>query len=536
MLLHYPSEEHGTATLTALCRLDRLPHIKVLKAPQETETSLTQASHTGSLEGSNGLFETSQGWSSGASKSVDTESTDGTPADTSLKYCLQRLHISFQTCGAQLRSLEHGGYHVATSSDLKSSDITKCIPPFLDNFLVLVPDSDSAKVKVLVPDGRVSWDTKAQRVVITPHTSHFAAKLKHHVFSLHPHTRHLGAPTKEARIFLALLYAAGDCGAALPGLGKTGGQTAIELLRQCAGCTPLSAAEEYNLVRLSAHAAHTPALQLLCASLHTSSTSLEFLWVDKPPPAQHPMLWREGEESFYLTCRDYVDRGDSRLPIGNMRDSLTPYERRLLLGQPHEFRNGPPVLLPRRQPWSASKEAATAASTVLLDCQEAMAIWAHTLGISQEASPQKSAFNLFSCLSCTAESKIPFNSALLRQSRMGQELLEDLDESFKAHDIVSQKELVPVKDSGTLEYIARSILELLPCVRKAKSELEVAIIKGVEAVPNTARGASLRALRAAGLVGRPVAQDLLTLPLDCGRVLERLLSQLCFDIFWNVSL
>jgi hypothetical protein len=505
----YPPDKPGTETLRALCRLDDQQHIQVLSSPKKNGASHIEASQSGS----NGVGKTTQGWSSGGSMSFDTESTDGTSADTSLKYCFQRLNLSFKTRGEQLLSLQHGGYHVATASDLKSSDITKCIPPFLDNFLVLVPDSDSARVKVLVPDGQVSWDTKAQRVVITPHTSHFAAELKHHVFTLHPHTEHLCALTKEARLFLAVLYAAGDCGAALPSLGKTGGQTAIELLRQCAGCTPLSAAEECNLVMLSEHAAHTPALQLLCSRLHTSSNSLPFLWPDKPPPTQHPTLWREGEESFHLASQDYAARGVSQLSVGNVREALKPVERRLVLGQPQEFRAGLPVSLPRQQPWSASQEAATAAKSVLHDCQEAMADMAQALSIAPHKPSEQG---------CTAGSKIPFETALLRQSRMGQELLEDLQASLRAHDMVSENALVPVMDSGTLEDIARSILELLPCVQKAKSELEVAIIKGVETAPDTAKGASLRAHRAAGLVGRPVVQDLLTLPLDCGRVLERL--------------
>jgi hypothetical protein len=512
----YPQDKPGTETLRALCRLDSQPHIQVLISPPENKASYIEASHSGS----NGLGETSQGWSSGGSMSFNTESADSNAAQTSLKYCFQRLNLSFKTCGEQLLSLQHSGYHVATSSDLKSSDITKCIPPFLDTFLVLVPDSDSARVKVLVPDGRVSWDTDAQRVVITPHTSHFAAELKHHVFTLHPHTEHLCALTKEARLFLAVLYAAGDCGAALPGLGKTGGQTAIELLRQCAGCTPLSPAEEYNLVMLSAHAAHTPALQLLCASLHTSSNSLAFLWPDKPPPTQHLTLWRKGEESFYLASQDYAARGVSQLSVGNVREALKPIERRSLLGQPLEFRAGLAVSLPRQQPWSASQEAATTAKSVLHDCQEAMADMAQALSIAPHTSQERG---------CTAGSNIPFETTLLCKSRMGKELLEDLQASLKAHDMAAEKALVPVTDSGTLEDIARSILELLRCVRKAKSELVVAILKGVEAAPNTARGASFRALRAAGLVGRPVAQDLLTLPLDCGRVLERLLPQLCID-------
>lgn len=431
----------------------------------------------------------------------------------SLQYCILRHRLTFETSRGVLQSLDFRGYHLGSETDIRQDDPIPCIPipPFLKSFLVLIPDSPLARIKVLVPDGRIHWDSRAQCITITPQDHNADATLSHHVYTVHPHIFHLCAPTKEARLFLAALYATGDCNAAIPGLGKTGGQAALELVRQCAGCTPLTPAEEQNLAAVSAHAAHTPALQLICAHVYASSRDLDFLWGTAAAP-QNAVLWRAGEESVYMAHRNSATRGRLlHFPIGNMREALTPFERRLVLGQPHEYQRACDVVIVRDQilPNTFDRSVA-AASAVLQKCREVMAGLAESLSAGPE-------------MEVSVRSEVPFETGPLQRTSMGRELVEDLEASLKEHRRVARSALVAVNSSEALPRVEEALSELLQRVRAAKNMLEAVIISGIEtSLPCSERGATVQALKAAGLVASVAVIDILTLPLNIGAVLERL--------------
>jgi hypothetical protein len=357
-VLQYTAKEHASSPLMTVSRIEDFQYIEVLAVPRQrgelstgTQCTATVAisSHHVNLSpdpmppaspdhlrtnSERDRLLTSANFDDGAA------SADKVLAEASLQYCILRHRLTFETIGGHLRSLDFRGYRIATKDDVMSNNRSACIPipPFLKAFVILIPDSALARTMLLVPDGHIRWNAEIHSVTITPQDHHAAAEARHHVFTVHPHTRHLCAPTKEARLFLAAVYAAGGCGAVIPGLGKTGGQTALELLRQCAGCTPLSTSEERNLAAVSAHASHTPALQLLCASIYSSSRGLDFLWGSAAPSSQHPVLWRMGEESYYLQQRNNASRGGRvQLTIGNLRETLSSFETRMVLGQVQEF-------------------------------------------------------------------------------------------------------------------------------------------------------------------------------------------------------
>ena len=96
-------------------------------------------------------------------------------------------------------------------------------------------------------------------------------------YDLHPRFKNIEANCIEARLQLAALFAA--TGSLLPELDtqKTGGEVALELVRQCWVNCPLTKAEQKQLLSVSLFDQHVPALSLLCHNLSESSTRTSFL-------------------------------------------------------------------------------------------------------------------------------------------------------------------------------------------------------------------------------------------------------------------
>ena len=258
-----------------------------------------------------------------------------------LTFRLPRLRLEFEVRDGGLHSLDFGGYRVPSKADLRASalrDALTCIPPFLQSFLLLLPDSEATRVRLLIPDGAIAYDGAAGRVVISPVGATSASELRYHAYSVHPHTHHLHAQTKDARLFLAALYAAGGCAAPVPRLGHTGGQMAVRLLRQCAGNAPLSADELRNLRSVADASSHTPALRVLASSLASHASACDFLWPRAPATAAH-MHWRAGAEAYMLSHAQNAPAG-LPLPCGHARERLTPYEAAVCLGQGSYFQHG----------------------------------------------------------------------------------------------------------------------------------------------------------------------------------------------------
>ena len=258
-----------------------------------------------------------------------------------LKFRLPRLRLEFEVRKGKVHSLDFGGYWLPAKSDLKASkhkDTLSCVPPFLHSFLLLLPDSEATRAMVLIPDGAIAYNSAAGRITISAVGATPASELRYHAYSVHPHTHHLHAQTKEARLFLAALYAVGGCAAPVPRLGKTGGQMALRLLRQCSGNAPLSSDEMRNLRAIADSSGHTPALRVLAASTAADAAACDFLWPRVASSGAH-VPWRAGSEAYMLSEAQNAPAG-LPLPHGNVHERLTPYEAAVCLGQGRYFQHG----------------------------------------------------------------------------------------------------------------------------------------------------------------------------------------------------
>ena len=143
----------------------------------------------------------------------------------------------------------------------------------------LVLQSDHAKFKIIVPSGNVvrEMDSSGGRRV-TIETGHDEkSKLRIHAYDVHPRLKSLTASSVEARLQLAVLYAA--TGSLLPehGSQKTGTERSLELVRQSWVNRPLEEWEKRHLQRIRDFDEHAPSLSLLCREIIQSSQELLFL-------------------------------------------------------------------------------------------------------------------------------------------------------------------------------------------------------------------------------------------------------------------
>ena len=217
-----------------------------------------------------------------------------------LQYYLPRfnLHFELRPDCSRLHSYDYAGYYVAGESTLQQALsilgprmqrlAPLPLPLLFRHFIVLVADSATSPVKVIIPDVVASQGSTRLRSFVCPNSQ---ARIEHHVYDFHPYIGNLGTSGVHSRLHLAALHAACSCAAPLPGLGMTGGEYALQLLGQCWVNRPLTAAESRTLSALTAAAGHTPALQLLCARTHAATTALAFLY--ERPAMRAPLSHEE---------------------------------------------------------------------------------------------------------------------------------------------------------------------------------------------------------------------------------------------------
>jgi hypothetical protein len=212
-----------------------------------------------------------------------------------LRFHLPRLNLRFEVMPGsdKLHSVDFADYCIAESGSLEKArsvvgpELQKLaplpLPLLLENFLVLVSDKP-LPIKVLIPDGFYRHASQVPpSFVCTPSDPH----IEHHVYSFHPYTGNLDAAEVQSRLHLAALHAHVSYAVPLPGLGMTGGEHAMQLLRQSWVNRPLSVPEAEKINALTAVSAHTPALQLMCAKTHAATVSLSFLHDITPSMQSH---------------------------------------------------------------------------------------------------------------------------------------------------------------------------------------------------------------------------------------------------------
>ena len=208
-----------------------------------------------------------------------------------LRYHLPRfnLHFELHPGSSKLYSYDYSGYYVADERSLQQSlsvvgpEMQRLaslpLPLLLDQFIILVADNSNAPVRVLIPDALTQPGSRGPASFKV--SSQVEIQVEHHVYRFHPHTGCLEATGVLSRLHLAALHSACSSAVPLTGLGMTGGEHALQLLRESWVNRPLTLAESRKLSALAKLSFHTPALQLACERLHTSTVSLRFLY-DNP--------------------------------------------------------------------------------------------------------------------------------------------------------------------------------------------------------------------------------------------------------------
>jgi hypothetical protein len=166
----------------------------------------------------------------------------------SLRYYLPRFHLNFELKpgSTKLYSCDYSEYYVASEESLKKA--LSCVRPQLpkltqlplpllfEHFIVLVADNSTLPVKVLISDAPIA-SIRALAASGQEYSAFFgpsssARSMHHHVFNFNPYTGNLDTAVVQSRLYLAALHAACSCALPFPGLAMTGGEHALQLLRQ----------------------------------------------------------------------------------------------------------------------------------------------------------------------------------------------------------------------------------------------------------------------------------------------------------------
>ena len=197
---------------------------------------------------------------------------------STLIFELPRYGISFELIEGRLHSKDFRGFILA--SEQQFSDMLNGF----EQYLVLErTESDRAIQMVIIPEGIVTQNNEC--LVEISGSSDCMVQRRLHAFDVCARFKMLKARCIEARLQLAALYAA--TGTELPELRsrQTGGELAIELLRQCwTQGRAASAGEHRQLESILGFGQRTPALVLLVHEISQSQCELDFLVDDELQP------------------------------------------------------------------------------------------------------------------------------------------------------------------------------------------------------------------------------------------------------------
>ena len=218
-----------------------------------------------------------------------------------LVFELPRYEITFEmTDQGTLRSMNFLGYSLAPDQLLRDT-----LHGFEQYLVVESARYNSKSLKILLPVGFVQKEP--HRIGIAGDNACDAPRLLH-VYDAHARFANLevaaGPLAIEARLQLAAVYAATDLELLQPRSNATGGEMAMELVRQCRVNRPLTENEYSHLVTLAGYGSLTPALPLLCFDLEAGARQLAFL---HPGVPLHPELPFDYDAANEYTQREQRD-------------------------------------------------------------------------------------------------------------------------------------------------------------------------------------------------------------------------------------
>ena len=422
-----------------------------------------------------------------------------------LVYRLPRLPLTFTLQGSLLESADLRGYHICCNGGLDSPELDDALtrpPPTLpyglQQALVLYPDSVQAPLLVLVPEGHVQADQSKGTVSIAPPEG-VGAAVRHHVYSVHPRTGLLSGRTAAARLYLAALFAACSHAVPLPGIGRTGADMALELLRQSFVNRPLQAGEAAHLRSVHSFSEHAPALRLKCAQLAQDSSAVEFLFRASPESDARPLLpWPDGAEARYMA---EVHRAPA--PYTNARKLPTEHECRRICGLPSFARPGLPTARVPTADWELAHDG--------LQQRAVLALLHKAADVGRDIVQLQGA----------EQRALPFSTQALRESKLGCELVDDLVGGLSA---LADTPVVHV-DSDAVHRVAEELQGLAAEAAELVQLMGDAILLAFDAAPSGDAEHVLGAMRSAGLLATPARADLLLVTIKDGHAQVRSMLQ-----------
>ena len=191
------------------------------------------------------------------------------------RYALEfRLEPAQEGAAFHFRSLNYVGYRLADVQALEDTLFG------FQHYLVL-EHVRTGREMLLCPKGLLDLTVAPElgRSIALPPECDAVCQCQ--VYDVHPRFRHLKARSVGARLQLATLYAATGSLLPEPRLHMTGGECAMELVRQSWGNCPLEAEAGAQLRHMAEEFGHRyPGLVLLCHELEESSRQLGFLYAE----------------------------------------------------------------------------------------------------------------------------------------------------------------------------------------------------------------------------------------------------------------
>ena len=274
---------------------------------------------------------------------------NGCSADSDVAFTFPRYRLTFKLSprSTTLQCMEYSGYFIPNCDPGAPA-----LPlPWFESFLLLQSAEATMPPKVLIPYGNVLRPEHGLNGTIqTPHDVD-RSDLAHHTYTFNRRTLGLDTTVIHSRLFLAAVYAATHCDVPLPQLGMTGGEHALQLLRQSWVNRPLSEQEAGVLQAVERLSVHTPAAQLLCHGLSKDARSFLPLY-GAPGQASQPADDSRRDSTRRDACFMYAQdaRRTHPLPFVHVRRQLAAGEEHLLF---HQGRSLDQVRVPRTLRWPA---------------------------------------------------------------------------------------------------------------------------------------------------------------------------------------
>eukprot|EP01036_Dinobryon_divergens_P022332 gene22332-30577_t len=312
--------------------------------------------------------------------------------DVNITIFLPRFQLSFEIADGVCKSKEFAEFTLAVGQQLSD-----CFYNF-SSYLMLSRESEQ---KLILPVGDLHRGSNEVRVVCPSSTSY--SQRSYYSFDEHQRFKHFQAADITSRLYLALVFCATST--LLPDIRhtSTGAEVALDAVRKCWQNTPMTDEQE-KLVRLiQKQAWQFPALTLVCEDLIDSSMQTGFL-VSKEIN-QTNEHWQSASDAGI----EYMNLSH---PL-NIRSSLTSIEATRFLGVDNKPKMNMRVL-PKVGPVEISE--CPIPSRLIRDCE----LQLESL-ITDHNAPDVSKL-LF-----------PIDSSKLIQSRIRNEVLADLEESWKAY-------------------------------------------------------------------------------------------------------